>query len=108
MKNPILEAKGISKSFGNIKALDDDDFFLEKGIIHGLLGENGAGKSSLMNILSGIYIPEKGTLTINGQLIKRLNPDLASSYGIGMVHQEFRLIDSFSINSIYPIINPNF
>jgi len=97
MKNPILEAKGISKSFGNIKALDDVDFFLEKGIIHGLLGENGAGKSSLMNILSGIYIPEKGTLTINGQLIKRLNPDLASSYGIGMVHQEFRLIDSFSI-----------
>ena len=62
-----------------------------------LLGENCAGKSSLMNILSGIYIPEKGTLTINGQLIKRLNPDLASSYGIGMVHQEFRLIDSFSI-----------
>ena len=57
MKNPILEAKGISKSFGNIKALDDVDFFLEKGIIHGLLGENGAGKSSLMNILSGIYIP---------------------------------------------------
>ena len=54
MKNPILEAKGISKSFGNIKALDDVDFFLEKGIIHGLLGENGAGKSSLMNILSGI------------------------------------------------------
>ena len=97
MKNPILEAKGISKSFGNIKALDDVDFFLEKGIIHGLLGENGAGKSSLMNILSGIYIPEKGTLTINGKLIKRLNPDLASSYGIGMVHQEFRLIDSFSI-----------
>ena len=89
MKNPILEAKGISKSFGNIKALDDVDFFLEKGIIHGLLGENGAGKSSLMNILSGIYVPEKGTLTINGQLIKRLNPDLASSYGIGMVHQEF-------------------
>ena len=86
MKNPILEAKGISKSFGNIKALDDVDFFLEKGIIHGLLGENGAGKSSLMNILSGIYIPEKGTLTINGQLIKRLNPDLASSYGLSLIH----------------------
>ena len=97
MNNPILEARGISKSFGTTKALDNVDFFLEKGIIHGLLGENGAGKSSLMNILSGIYIPEKGTLTINGQLIKRLNPDLASSYGIGMVHQEFRLIDSFSI-----------
>ena len=97
MKNPILEAKSISKSFGNIKALDNVDFFLQKGQIHGLLGENGAGKSSLMNILSGIYLPEKGTVTIDGKLIKRLNPDLASSLGIGMVHQEFRLIDSFSI-----------
>ena len=69
MKNPILEAKSISKSFGNIKALDNVDFFLEKGQIHGLLGENGAGKSSLMNILSGIYLPEKGTVTIDLSLI---------------------------------------
>ena len=97
MNNPILEARGISKSFGTTKALDNVDFFLEKGIIHGLLGENGAGKSSLMNILSGIYLPEKGIIKIDGVLVNRLNPDLASSFGIGMVHQEFRLIDSFSI-----------
>ncbi len=62
MSSPILEVKGVSKTFGNIKALDDVDFYLEKGIVHGLLGENGAGKSSLMNVLSGIYIPESGTM----------------------------------------------
>ena len=52
MKKYILEAKNISKSFGNVKALEDVNFYLQKGKIHGLLGENGAGKSSLMNILS--------------------------------------------------------
>tara|TARA_Y100001933_G_scaffold109899_1_gene110062 strand:- start:1214 stop:2710 length:1497 start_codon:yes stop_codon:yes gene_type:complete len=97
MNNYILEARNISKSFGNIKALEDVNFYLEKGKIYGLLGENGAGKSSLMNILSGIYQPERGTIYINEQKQKSLNPESASKLGIGMVHQEFRLIESFSI-----------
>ena len=97
MSSPILEAKNISKTFGNIKALDNVDFYLQKGIVHGLLGENGAGKSSLMNILSGIYIPESGSIKINNQKIEKMTPDIAASFGIGMVHQEFRLIESFSI-----------
>ena len=65
MNQKILEAKNISKSFGKIQALDNVNFHLYKGKIHGLLGENGAGKSSLMNILSGIYQPEKGSIKIN-------------------------------------------
>ena len=97
MKKYILEAKNISKSFGNVKALEDVNFYLQKGKIHGLLGENGAGKSSLMNILSGIYQPEKGSIYINDTKQKSLNPESASELGIGMVHQEFRLIESFSI-----------
>ena len=97
MKKYILEAKNISKSFGNVKALEDVNFYLQKGKIHGLLGENGAGKSSLMNILSGIYQPEKGTIYINDIKQKSLDPESASELGIGMVHQEFRLIESFSI-----------
>ena len=97
MKKYILEAKNISKSFGNVKALEDVNFYLQKGKIHGLLGENGAGKSSLMNILSGIYQPEKGSIYINDIKQKSLNPESASELGIGMVHQEFRLIESFSI-----------
>ena len=97
MTVPILEVKGISKTFGKVKALDSVDFYLQKGVVHGLLGENGAGKSSLMNILSGIYIPEQGTIKIHNKKIERLNPELASSLGIGMVHQEFRLIENFTI-----------
>ena len=97
MKKYILEAKNISKSFGNVKALEEVNFYLQKGKIHGLLGENGAGKSSLMNILSGIYQPEKGSIYINDIKQKSLDPESASELGIGMVHQEFRLIESFSI-----------
>ena len=97
MKQYILEAKNISKSFGNVRALEDVNFYLEKGIIHGLLGENGAGKSSLMNVLSGIYQPEKGSIFVNNIKQTNLNPEYASELGIGMVHQEFRLIESFSI-----------
>ncbi len=97
MTVPILEVKDISKTFGKVKALDSVDFFLQKGVVHGLLGENGAGKSSLMNVLSGIYIPEQGTIKVQNKKIDKLNPELASSLGIGMVHQEFRLIENFTI-----------
>ena len=97
MTVPILEVKGISKTFGKVKALDSVDFYLQKGVVHGLLGENGAGKSSLMNVLSGIYIPEQGTIKVQNKKIDKLNPELASSLGIGMVHQEFRLIENFTI-----------
>ena len=64
MNHKILEAKNISKSFGKIQALDDVNFHLYKGKIHGLLGENGAGKSSLMNISNNlILLSAKGTLS---------------------------------------------
>ena len=97
MNNKILETKNITKSFGTLKALDNVSFNLFEGKIHGLLGENGAGKSSLMNVLSGLYQPEKGSIYIKKQKYKISNPDHASRLGIGMVHQEFRLIESFSI-----------
>ena len=97
MNQKILEAKNISKSFGKVQALNDVNFYLHKGKIHGLLGENGAGKSSLMNILSGIYQPEKGSIIFEGEKQNKLNPESAARLGIGMVHQEFRLIENFSI-----------
>ena len=97
MNNKFLETKNITKTFGKLKALNDVNFNLYRGKIHGLLGENGAGKSSLMNVLSGIYQPEKGSIYLDGQIQKILSPDIASQLGIGMVHQEFRLVESFSI-----------
>ena len=97
MNNKFLETRNVTKTFGKLKALDDVNFNLYQGKIHGLLGENGAGKSSLMNILSGIYQPDKGSIYLDGEKQKILNPDFASKLGIGMVHQEFRLVESFSI-----------
>ena len=97
MNNNFLETRNVTKTFGKLKALDDVNFNLYQGKIHGLLGENGAGKSSLMNILSGIYQPDKGSIYLDGEKQKILNPDFASKLGIGMVHQEFRLVESFSI-----------
>ena len=97
MNNKFLETRNVTKTFGKLKALDDVNFNLYQGKIHGLLGENGAGKSSLMNILSGIYQPEKGVIYLDGEKQKILNPDFASKLGIGMVHQEFRLVETFSI-----------
>ena len=85
MSNKFLETRNVTKTFGKIKALDDVNFNLYKGKIHGLLGENGAGKSSLMNVLSGIYQPEKGSIYLDGQKVKILSPDIASQLGIGMV-----------------------
>ena len=92
MKKYILEAKNITKSFGSVKALENVNFYLQKGKIHGLLGENGAGKSSLMNILSGIYQPEKGSIYINDTKQKSLDPESASELGIGMVHKNSDLL----------------
>ena len=97
MNNKFLETRNVTKTFGKLKALDDVNFNLYQGKINGLLGENGAGKYSLMNILSGIYKPDKGSIYLDGEKQKILNPDFASKLGIGMVHQEFRLVESFSI-----------
>ena len=99
----VKTSKNITKTFGTLKALDNVSFCLYEGKIHGLLGENGAGKSSLMNVLSGLYHPEKGSIYIKNQKHKISNPDFASKLGIGMVHQEFRLVESFSIKDNFKI-----
>jgi len=80
MNQIILETKQISKSFGKVQALNNIDFYLYKGKIHGLLGENGAGKTSLMNVLSGVYQPEKGSIYINGEKQVRLTPDASFTF----------------------------
>ena len=107
MSNKFLETRNVTKTFGKIKALDDVNFNLYKGKIHGLLGENGAGKSSLMNVLSGIYQPEKGSIYLDGQKEKILSTDIASQLGIGLVHQEFRLVKSFSIKDTLTLAKSN-
>ena len=88
MAKTILDMKGISKSYGGIKALKDVKIELYEGEILCLLGENGAGKSTLMKILSGAILPSEGSIYMNGELINIKNPEMAHNYGISTVYQE--------------------
>lgn len=92
-----VEMSNITKRFPGMIANDAIDFKVRTGEIHCLLGENGAGKSTLMKILFGLYKAEEGTIRINGQEVTDLNPNRACEIGIGMVHQHFMLIDSFTV-----------
>lgn len=96
MKN-IIEMRNISKQFPGILANDHVNLQLRKGEIHALLGENGAGKSTLMSILFGIYRPTDGQIFIKDQPIQINSPNDANDFGIGMVHQHFKLVEVFSI-----------
>ena len=96
MENNYLFCKGISKTFGKVKALDTIDFVVNKCEIHGLLGENGAGKSTLMNILYGLYNSDGGELMLDGKEIQINSPMDSIHNGIGMVHQVSTLVPEFT------------
>ena len=95
--NYVIEMRHITKIFPGIIANDDINLALKKGEIHALLGENGAGKSTLMSVLFGMYQPEKGEIVIDGKPVKITNPNVATEYGIGMVHQHFKLVECFTV-----------
>jgi len=93
----IIELKKITKRFGNVIANDGIDLDIEKGRIHCLLGENGAGKTTLMKILFGLYSFDRGRILLNGKQVKIKSPGQAINLGIGMIHQNFMLIDRLSV-----------
>jgi len=94
---PLVEMKGIVKRFPGVVANDHIDFELNAGEVHCLLGENGAGKTTLMNILYGLYQPDEGEIRIRGNKVSIDSPLKAIRLGIGMVHQHFKLVDSFTV-----------
>ena len=92
-KIAAVTLKNVTKTFGKVVANDKVSLSIYKGEVLALLGENGSGKTTLMNMLSGIYFPDEGQIFINGKEVVIASPKDAFSYGIGMVHQHFKLVD---------------
>ena len=86
----------ITKRFGSVAASDDVSFSIQRGEILSLLGENGSGKTTLMNMLSGIYFPDEGQIYVQGKPVAIRSPKDAFDLRIGMIHQHFKLIDTFT------------
>lgn len=93
----VIEMLNIRKEFPGVIANDNITIQVKPGEIHALLGENGAGKSTLMNVLFGLYQPERGEIKVNGEKVNITDPNVATELGIGMVHQHFMLVDTFSV-----------
>jgi simple sugar transport system ATP-binding protein len=97
--SPAVEMKGMTKFFASTQVLANKqvDFSVESGEIHALVGENGAGKTTLMNTLYGLVKPDSGEIFIDSQKVQIGHPDDAIKNGIGMVHQHFKLVPSFTV-----------
>lgn len=93
---PAVRLDTIAKRFGDVVAIEGATFEAGPGEIHALLGENGAGKTSLMNVLAGVYRPDGGTIRLDGRPVTIPSPEAAKRLGIGMVHQEQRLVSRFT------------
>jgi ribose transport system ATP-binding protein len=89
---PLLEVRGLTKSFFGIPVLEDAHLTLHRGEVHGLVGENGAGKSTLMKVLAGVYQPDAGTVLLDGREVSFSHPTKAHEAGLSSVFQEFNLL----------------
>lgn len=93
----IVDMRNIKKSFGSVQAVKNGQFNLKKGEIHSLIGENGTGKSTMMKMLYGMYEKDAGSIEINGKEVENITPKVAIELGIGMVHQEFMLVNELTV-----------
>jgi ABC-type uncharacterized transport system ATPase subunit len=96
-RRTVLEVRGLTKSFGDHTAVSSVDLDLVEAEVHVLLGENGAGKSTLLNMLYGHLTPDTGTISILGEECQLASPAVALAKGVGMVHQHFTVVPSFTI-----------
>ena len=96
MNSNLLEARGIAKHFGGVKALSDVSLAIRQGEIYGLIGPNGAGKTTFFNVLTGLYHPNGGELVFAGEKLKASAPHLAAKCGIARTFQNIRLFGNMS------------
>lgn len=93
----VVQMTAISKRFGGVEALRGVDFAARAGEVHALLGENGAGKSTILKILRGVMAPDSGTITVHGEQLERLTPASARAHGIAMIFQEMSLVPTMTV-----------
>jgi galactofuranose transport system ATP-binding protein len=93
----VLEARGISRAFPGVQALDGVELTLRAGEVHALMGQNGAGKSTLIKVLTGVHAPEAGTIELCGRAIAPHSPLHAQELGLSAVHQESHLLPNLSV-----------
>src|SRR5215212_5614975 len=93
----MLELCNITKTFGSVIANNDVSIHVKKGTIQAIVGENGAGKSTIMRIAYGFYTAESGEILVDGNPVQIRNPHDAIALGIGMVHQHFMLVDTMTV-----------
>ena len=94
----LLEAKGVSKRFGGLMAINHMDYVLEEGQISSIIGPNGAGKTTFFNTLTGIYQPEEGSIHFNGHSLIGRRPDQIISLGVARTFQNIRLFGSMTVS----------
>ncbi|MDU4960122.1 MAG: ABC transporter ATP-binding protein [Sporomusaceae bacterium] len=97
MSAPLIQMRGIVKTFPGVVANDQVNLDIHAGEIHALLGENGSGKSTLMSVLAGLYRPDAGSIAIEGKSCMFSSPRDAIRCGIGMIHQHFKLVEPFTV-----------
>ena len=93
----VLEARGLSRAFFGVPALDGADLRLRAGEVHALMGQNGAGKSTLIKLLTGVYAPDRGELLLDGRPVRPETPAAAQRLGISTVYQEVNLCPNLSV-----------
>lgn len=94
---PEVEFVHVSKRFGQVQANDDVSFAVRRGSLHGIAGENGAGKSTIMKALYGLHSPDSGEIRLRGEPVAFSSPLAAIRFGIGMVHQHFMLVPTLTV-----------
>jgi ABC-type sugar transport system ATPase subunit len=97
MKAPFLEMRGITKSFGNVRALSSVSFDVAAGEVHALIGENGAGKSTLMNVLGGLFADYEGQILLAGREVRLTHPRQALNAGIAIIYQELSVLPNLTV-----------